>query len=51
MNGRCSERATLGGGRELAMIAISISKKLNIPSSTASELAMRGRQMFAAHRW
>jgi len=39
------------GTRELGMSAVSISKKLNIASSTASESAMRGRQIVAAHGW
>jgi len=39
------------GTRELEMSAVSISKKLNITSSTASESAMRGRQIVAEHGW
>jgi hypothetical protein len=35
--------------RELGLIAVSISKKLNIASSTASESAMRGRQIVEEH--
>jgi len=34
------------GTRELGLIAVEISKKLNIASSTASESAMRGQQIF-----
>ena len=37
------------GTRELGMSAVSISKKLNIASSTASESAMRGRQIVEEH--
>jgi hypothetical protein len=33
------------------MSAVSISKKLNIASSTASESAMRGRQIVEEHGW
>ena len=39
------------GTRELKMSAVSISKKLNIASSTASECAMRGRQIVEEHGW
>jgi hypothetical protein len=39
------------GTRELGMSAVSISKKLNIASSTASESAMRGRQIVEEHGW
>ncbi len=37
------------GMRELRMSAVSISKKLNIASSAASESAMRGRQITEEH--
>jgi hypothetical protein len=37
------------GTRELGMSAVVISKKLNIASSTASESAMRGRQIVEKH--
>jgi hypothetical protein len=37
--------------RELGMSAVSIAKKLNIASSTASESAMRGRQLVEEHGW
>jgi len=37
------------GTRELGMSAVSISKKLKIASSTASESAMRGRQIVEEH--
>jgi putative transposase len=39
------------GTRELGMSAVSISKKLNIASSTASESAMKGRQIVEEHGW
>lgn len=39
------------GTRELGMSGISISKKLHIASSTASESAMRGRQIIEEHGW
>ena len=39
------------GTRELGMSAVSISKKLNIASSTASESAMRGRQIVEEQGW
>jgi len=39
------------GTREIGMSAVSISKKLNIASSTASESAMRGRQIVEEHGW
>ncbi len=39
------------GTRELAMSAVSISEKLNIASSTASESAMRGRQIVEDQGW
>ena len=39
------------GTRELGMSAVGISKKLNIASSTASESAMRGRQIVEEHEW
>ena len=39
------------GTRELGMSAVTISKKLNIASSTASESAMRGRQIVEEHGW
>ena len=37
--------------RELGMSAVSISKKLNIASSTASESAMRGKQIVENQGW
>ncbi|CAB1057821.1 hypothetical protein D1BOALGB6SA_2576, partial [Olavius sp. associated proteobacterium Delta 1] len=37
------------GMRELGISAVSISKKLNIASSTASESAMKGRQIVEEH--
>ena len=39
------------GTRELGMTAVSISKKQNIASSTASESAMRGGQIVEGHGW
>jgi putative transposase len=39
------------GTRELGMSAVSISRKLKIASSTASESAMRGRQIVEEHGW
>ena len=39
------------GTRELGMSAVSISKKLNIASSTASESAMRGKQIVENQGW
>jgi len=39
------------GTRELGMSAVSISKKLNTASSTASESAMKGRQIVEEHGW
>jgi len=39
------------GTRELGMSAVSIAKKLNIASSTASESAMKGRQIVEEHGW
>ena len=39
------------GTRELGMSAVSISEKLNIASSTASESAMRGRQIVEEQAW
>ncbi|RJQ56152.1 MAG: transposase [Desulfobacteraceae bacterium] len=39
------------GTRELGMSAVSISKELNIAFSTASESAMRGRQIVEEHGW
>lgn len=39
------------GTRELGMSAVSISKKLNIAASTASESAMRGRQIVQQNGW
>ena len=39
------------GTRELGMSAVSISKKLNIASTTASESAMRGRQIVEEFGW
>ena len=39
------------GTRELGMSAVWIAKKLNIASSTASESAMRGRQIVEDHGW
>ena len=39
------------GTRELGMSAVSISKRLNIASSTASESVMRGRQIVEEHGW
>ena len=39
------------GTRELGMSAVSIAKKLNIASSTASESAMKGRQIVRKHGW
>ena len=39
------------GTRELGLSAVWISKKLNIASSTASESAMRGRQIIDEHGW
>jgi len=39
----------LWGTRELGIRAVEISKKLNIASSTASESAMRGRQIVEEH--
>jgi putative transposase len=39
------------GTRELGMSAVSIAKKLNIASSTASESAMKGRQIVEKHGW
>jgi chromosomal replication initiation ATPase DnaA len=39
------------GTRELRMSAVSISKRLNIAASTASESAMRGRKMVEEHVW
>ncbi len=37
--------------REIGMSAVSISKKLNIASSTASEFAMRRRQIVEEQGW
>lgn len=39
------------GTREIGLSAVWISKKLNIASSTASESAMRGRQIIDEHGW
>ena len=39
------------GTRELGISAVWIAKKLNIASSTASESAMRGRQIVEEHGW
>ena len=39
------------GTRELGMSAVSISKKLNIAASTASECAMRGQKIVEEHGW
>jgi len=39
------------GTRELGMSAVSISKELNVASSTAGESAMRGRQIIEEHGW
>ena len=39
------------GTRELGMSAVSLAKKLNIASSTASESAMRGRQIVEDSGW
>ena len=39
------------GTRELGMSAVSISKNVNIASSTASESAMRGRKIVEEHGW
>ena len=39
------------GTRELGLSAVSISKRLNIAASTASESAMRGRKIVEEHGW
>jgi len=39
------------GTREMGMSAVSLAKKLNIASSTASESAMRGRQIVEDRGW
>jgi len=42
---RTAITSVIGGARELGMSAVSISNKLNIAPSTASESAMRGQKI------